>query len=82
MHLSPLSRRSFLKTATIASTAASFPVRAGHGGLAAGTNFDVASGLPELCLLSNVAVRARRPLEWDSAAMKVTHFPEANSFVN
>jgi predicted dehydrogenase len=57
-------------------------VRACKGGPAAGSNFDVASKLTELCLLSNVAVRARRPLEWDAAAMKVTNFPEANQYLN
>ena len=42
--------------------------------------FAVASKLTELCLLSNVAVRARRSLEWDAAAMKVTNIPEANQY--
>jgi hypothetical protein len=56
-------------------------VRACKGGPAAGSNFDVAARLTELCLLSNVAVRARRPIEWDSAAMKVTNLPEANQYV-
>jgi predicted dehydrogenase len=56
-------------------------VRACKGGPSAGSNFDVASRLTELCLLSNVAVRARRSLEWDSAAMKVTNMPEANQYL-
>jgi len=56
-------------------------VRACKGGPAAGSNFDIASRLTELCLLSNVAVRARRPLEWNSAAMKVTNFSDATQFV-
>jgi predicted dehydrogenase len=56
-------------------------VRACKGGPAAGSNFDLASKLTELCLLSNVAVRARRSLEWDSAAMKVTNVPEANQYL-
>ena len=51
------------------------------GGPAAGSNFQIASKLTELCLLSNVAVRARRPLAWDSAAMKVTNIPEANQYL-
>jgi hypothetical protein len=34
-----------------------------------------------MILLSNVAVRARRRVEWDSAAMKVTNLPAANEFV-
>lgn len=56
-------------------------VRACKGGPAAGSNFDWASRVTELCLLSNLAVRARRPLEWDAAAMRVTNDPEANPFL-
>jgi hypothetical protein len=56
-------------------------VRACKGGPAAGSNFEIASRLTELCLLSNVAVRARRALEWDAAAMKVTNVPEANQYL-
>jgi hypothetical protein len=55
--------------------------RACKGGPAAGSNFGIASRLTELCLLSNVAVRARRSLEWDGAAMKVTNVPEANQYL-
>jgi len=56
-------------------------VRACKGGPAAGSNFDYASRLTETVLLSNVAVRARRRIEWDSAAMKVTNLPSANEYV-
>jgi predicted dehydrogenase len=56
-------------------------VRACKGGVPAGSNFDYASGLTEVALLSNLAIRARRPIEWDGAAMKVTNFPDANRFV-
>jgi hypothetical protein len=56
-------------------------IRACKGGPAAGSNFDYASQLTETILLSNVAVRARRRIEWDSAAMKVTNLPEANEFL-
>ncbi len=56
-------------------------VRACKGGPAAGSNFEIASKLTELCLLSNVAVRARRPLEWDAAGMRVTNLPEANALL-
>jgi predicted dehydrogenase len=56
-------------------------VRACKGGPAAGSNFEVASRLTELCLLSNVAVRARRPIEWDAQAMRVTNLPEANQYL-
>jgi predicted dehydrogenase len=56
-------------------------VRACKGGVPAGSNFDYASGLAEVALLSNLAIRARRPIEWDGAAMRVTNFPDANRFV-
>jgi predicted dehydrogenase len=56
-------------------------VRACKGGTPAGSNFEYAARLTETVLLSNVAVRARRPIEWDSAAMKVTNLPEANQYV-
>jgi predicted dehydrogenase len=56
-------------------------VRACKGGIPAGSNFEYAARLTETVLLSNVAVRARRPIEWDSAAMKVTNLPEANQYV-
>ncbi len=56
-------------------------IRACKGGPAAGSNFSYASRLTELCLLSNVAVRARRPIEWDAAAMKVTNLPSANQYL-
>jgi predicted dehydrogenase len=56
-------------------------VRACKGGTPAGSNFEYAARLTETVLLSNVAVRARRPIEWDSAAMKVTNLPDANQYV-
>jgi predicted dehydrogenase len=56
-------------------------IRACKGGPAAGSNFTVSSRLTELCLLSCVAVRARRPIAWDSAAMRVTNLPEANRYL-
>ena len=31
--------------------------------------------------LSNVAIRSRRRIEWDAAAMKVTNIPDANQFI-
>jgi len=57
-------------------------VRACKGGVPAGSNFDYASGLTEMVLLSNLAIRARRPIEWDGAALKVTNLPEANKYVS
>jgi predicted dehydrogenase len=56
-------------------------VTACKGGSPAGANFDYSSRLTEMVLLSNVAVRARRRIEWDSTAMKVTNLPAANEFV-
>lgn len=56
-------------------------IRACKGGPAAGSNFAYASRLTEFCLLSNVAVRARRPIDWDAAAMKVTNLPYANQYI-
>ena len=51
------------------------------GGTPAGANFDYSARLTEMVLLSNVAVRARRRIDWDSAAMKVTNLPAANEFI-
>ena len=56
-------------------------LRACKGGPPAGSNFDYASQLTETILLSNVAIRARRRIEWDSAAMKVTNLPAGNEFI-
>jgi len=57
-------------------------IRACKGGTPAGSNFDHSSRLTETVLLSNVAVRARRRIEWDSAALKVTNLPEANQYIS
>jgi predicted dehydrogenase len=57
-------------------------VAACKGGTPAGANFEYAAALTETVLLSNVAIRARRPIDWDAAAMKVTNMPEANQFVS
>ncbi len=56
-------------------------ITACKGGIPAGANFDYSSRLTEMVLLSNVAVRARRRIEWDAAAMRVTNLPAANEFV-
>lgn len=56
-------------------------LRACKGGPAAGSNFSYSARLTQVCLLSNVAVRAGRPLLWDHAAMRVTNVPEANAYV-
>jgi len=56
-------------------------LRACKGGPQAGSHFGYAAKLTEMCLLSNVAIRTRRAIDWDAAAMKVTNLPEANEFV-
>lgn len=56
-------------------------ITACKGGIPAGASFDYSSRLTEMVLLSNVAVRARRRIEWDAAAMRVTNLPAANEFV-
>jgi predicted dehydrogenase len=57
-------------------------VRACKGGAPAGSNFDYSSRLTEVALLSNLAIRARRAIDWDAAAMRVTNGEEANRFVS
>ncbi len=56
-------------------------LRACKGGPKAGSNFDYSGPFTEAVLLSNVAIRSRRRIEWDSAAMKVTNLPDANQFI-
>ncbi len=56
-------------------------VTACKGGVAAGANFDYSSRLTEMVLLSNVAVRAQRKIEWDAAEMKITNLPAANQYI-
>lgn len=51
------------------------------GGPKPGSNFDYSGPFTEAVLLANVAIRSRRRIEWDSAAMKVTNLPDANQFV-
>jgi len=56
-------------------------IRACKGGAPAGSNFDYSSRLTESVLIGNVALRANRRIEWDSAAMTVTNLASANEFV-
>ena len=51
------------------------------GGPAAMSNFDYAGPLTEMVLLGNVALRAGRKIEWDSAKLQVANMPEAARFV-
>lgn len=57
-------------------------IRACKGGTPAGSNFDYSSRLTEVALLSNVAIRAGRRIEWDAANLKITNLPAANQFVS
>ena len=71
-----------VRVATVAGTALFFALAENcRGGTPAGANFEYSARLTEMVLLSNVAVRARRRIEWDSAAMKVTNVPAANEFI-
>jgi len=56
-------------------------IRACKGGTPAGSNFDYSSRLTEVALLSNLAIRARRAIDWDSGSLRVTNSDEANRFV-
>jgi predicted dehydrogenase len=56
-------------------------IRACKGGVPAGSAFDYSSRLTESVLLGNIALRANRRIEWDSAAMTVTNLASANAFV-
>jgi Predicted dehydrogenases and related proteins len=56
-------------------------IRACKGGPKPGSNFEYASQLTETVLLSNVAVRTRRRIEWDAKAMKVANLPDADRYV-
>lgn len=46
-----------------------------------GSNFEYAGPFTETVLLGNVAIRAQRRIDWDSASMRVTNHPEANAFL-
>jgi predicted dehydrogenase len=56
-------------------------IRACKGGTPAGSNFEYSSRLTESVLIGNIAIRAKRRIEWDSAAMRVTNLESANAFV-
>jgi predicted dehydrogenase len=56
-------------------------LRAIKGGPKPGSNFEYSAPFTEAVLLSNVAIRTRRRIEWDAAAMKVTNIPDANQFI-
>ncbi len=57
-------------------------VDACRGGPAAGSNFiDHAGILTETCMLGNVALRARQPIEWDGPNLRITNDPSANDLL-
>ena len=63
----------------VAGTAAGFITFNTFGG--AGSNFEYAALLTEICLLGNLAKRVDAPIEWDGQNMKVSNLPEANQYV-
>ncbi len=57
-------------------------IEACRGGTPAGSNFSDHSGLiTEVCLLGNIAVRARKKLRWDGARMEFTNDKAANQLL-
>lgn len=53
-----------------------------RGELTPCSNFEYASGLTEMALLGNLAIRAQRRIEYDAKAMKITNEPEANKYLS
>ena len=51
------------------------------GGPPPAANFEFESTVVEALLLGNIAVRAGKKLEWDSAALKITNDAEAQKLV-
>ena len=51
------------------------------GGQPASANFEYHARLTELVLLGNVALRIKKPLQWDSQNLKALHAPEADLFL-
>lgn len=56
-------------------------LQACKGGRPASGNFAYGAKLTELILLGNVALRARKRLQWDAPAMRATNAPEAEPFL-
>lgn len=56
-------------------------VRACKNDVKAGAAFEYSGPLTEICLLGNVAKRLDARIEWDSANLKVTNNPEAETLV-
>lgn len=51
------------------------------GGPVASANFEYGAQLTEVGLLGLVAMRTRKKIYWDAAAMKATNAPEADNFI-
>jgi predicted dehydrogenase len=56
-------------------------IAACKGGPAASGSFEYSARLTELVLLGSVAMRAKKPLEWDGPNLKATNVPEADRFI-
>jgi predicted dehydrogenase len=56
-------------------------VRCAKAGKPAGSNFEYAGLLTEVCLLGNIAKRAEGPIHWDGTNLKVTNNEAANRLV-
>jgi predicted dehydrogenase len=56
-------------------------VRASKGGAKAGAAFEYSGPLTEICLLGNVAKKLDTRIEWDSANLRVTNNPEAETLI-
>ena len=56
-------------------------VRCCKAGKPAGSNFEYAGLLTEICLLGNLAKRVGDPIRWDGANLKAVNQPEANRYV-
>ena len=56
-------------------------LQACKGGTPASSSFEYGARLVEFVLLGNVALRARKPIQWDGPNMKVTNAPDADRFL-
>ena len=56
-------------------------VNACKNGTQAGSDFQYASLLTEICLLGNVAKRVDDRITWDGDKMNVTNLPKANQYI-
>lgn len=46
-----------------------------------GANFEYSAALTEMVLIGNLAIRAKKPIEWDGAQGRVSNLPEANDLL-